>query len=101
MFDSVHAVEKSRPRRGRVIEIGQRKFAQAEKPVRVPGPFHIQVVAEIEGHLDLRALQFVHDGAVVDALNGRERPVAVVKEPVALLAHLAHIHGAHAEHAAP
>lgn len=63
-----------------MIHVGQRKFTEAEELVRVTGPFHIEIVSEIEPQVDLPALQLVNDGAVVNAMNGHAR----VKQTVSL-----------------
>ena len=65
---------------GRMIHVGQRKFTEAEELVRATGPFHIEIVAEVEPQVDLPALQLVNDGAVVNAMNGHAR----VKQTVSL-----------------
>ena len=57
-----------------MIEVGQRELAQAEKPVRMAGPLHVQIVAKIERQCDAAAHQFIHDGAIVDALDRNLRP---------------------------
>ena len=85
-------IEKTRARHRRMPQVWQRELTQPEKPVRVPRPFHIQIVAEIERKLRLLALQLVHDGPVVDAPH---RDLAAIQPP-APLAQLADVHSAHA-----
>src|SRR5580698_2270136 len=52
-----------------MTEIGQRELADAEIPVGMPGPFHVQVISKIERRLDLLSLQLIYDHAIVDAVN--------------------------------
>jgi hypothetical protein len=59
-----------------MIEVWQRKLADAEVPVGVPCPFDVERIAVVEWQLDLLALEFVDDGAVVNAADGNV-PVAV------------------------
>ena len=49
---------------GRMIHVEKRKFTEAEELVRVTGPFHTEIVAEIESQGDLPALQ--HRDSTVD-----------------------------------
>src|ERR1039457_5039013 len=85
-------VEELRARDGRVVEIGKRKLAEAEKPVGVAGPFDVERVAEVEGELDVFTLELVDDGAVVDAVDGS----LVVVEAVALPPERCDVDGANA-----
>ena len=52
-----------------------------------------------KGSVDGAPLQFVHDGAIVDALHGRREAIAFVEETIALLAQRPHVDRAHAEEA--
>ena len=49
----------------------QRMLADPKIPVRVPGPFDIQIVAEIEGRPYILSLQFIDDGPVVNPVDRR------------------------------
>src|SRR5579884_4410562 len=80
-----------------MLQVRERELAQAEKPVGMAGPFHVEIVAEIEGQRDAAALQLVDDGAVVDAADGRESAVAIVKQPVAFFSNMRDVDGANAE----
>src|SRR4051794_2157581 len=82
-----------------MIEVWQRKLADAEVPVGVPCPFDLEWIAVIEGQLDLLALEFVDDGAVVNAVDGNV-PVAVsVVELASPLHDLPDIYHRNAKHA--
>ena len=88
--------QETRLRHRQVIQIRQRELAQAEKPVGMARPLHVQIVAEIEGHRDLLAHQFVDDGPIVDPLDRHQRAPVAVEQPIALLHHARDIHRAHA-----
>jgi hypothetical protein len=68
---------------GGVVEIGERELADAEVPVGMAGPLDLEVVPVVEGEVDLFALEFVDDGAVVDAVDGDVAAVAMVEEAIA------------------
>src|SRR5215831_5592423 len=47
--DVTRIAQEASARYGRMVQIWKGKFAEAEEPVRMAGPFHIQVVAKVEG----------------------------------------------------
>jgi hypothetical protein len=71
---------------GRVVEEGQREFADAEVPVGMASPLDVKGVAVVEGKLDVLALELVDDGTIEDAVYWDVVAVALVEEAVALLA---------------
>jgi len=82
---------------GRVVEVGEREFADAEVPVGMASPLDVEVVAVVEGELDVFALELVDDGAVVDAVDGDLAAVTVVEEAVATLDEGCDVDGGDAE----
>ena len=72
----------------RMPQIGERELADAEIPIWMSGPFHIQLVSKIEGRLYVLALQLIHNHAIVDAVD---RHVTVI-EPVPALANVGQRH---------
>ena len=76
-------VEEDGFRDGGVIEVWKRKFADAEVPVGMAGPFDFERVAVVEGELDVFALEFVDDRSVVDAMNGDVAAIALIEKTVA------------------
>src|SRR5258706_10140498 len=63
----------------------------------MPRPFHIDVVAEIERKLNRTPLHFIHDGAVIDAVDWNIAPVAHIEEPIPALDEGPNIHRANAD----
>ena len=56
-------------------------LTDSEIPVRVPGPFYIELVLEMKPRDHIRtAVQLVEDDAVVNALNSYFTTVAFVKQ---------------------
>jgi hypothetical protein len=71
---------------GGMVEVWERKFADAEVPVRMAGPLDIERIAVVEGELDIFTLELVDDRSIVDAMNGDLPAIALIEEAVALLA---------------
>src|ERR1700751_4485533 len=61
-------------------------------------PFDIEVVAEVERQRDSLALQFIDDGAVVNALDRNLLAILLIEELAVLLADLRDADGSNAEH---
>src|SRR5689334_2908154 len=78
-----------------MMDEGQREFAQPEKPIGMPGPFHGDIVTEIKWNGDAPAFQFIDDRAVVDAMNGHHSALARIEEAVRLFAQVTDIRGLH------
>ncbi len=85
ILHAVHAIQELRARNGRMLEVRQRELAETEEPIRMAGPFDLQVVAKIERRIDGAALQLIDDGAIVDAFHRRWEAVEVVPEAMAPL----------------
>jgi len=66
-------------------QMGQRKFAHAEKPVGMTRPLHFDVVGEVESRFQVLAHHLVHDGTVVDAQNGDALALVLIEQEVAHL----------------
>src|SRR5687767_5678155 len=77
-----------------MVEIGQREFTQAKKPVRVPSPFHLEFVSPVEGERNAATLDLVDDGAIVNALYGRQCAITIVEEFMPLFANRSDINRA-------
>src|SRR5579884_337119 len=78
-------------------DIRKREFTQAEKPVRMTRPFDVEVVAKIERKRYALALNLVHDGAIIDAVDRNQLAAAFVEEPPPLFLYLSDIDSADAE----
>ena len=78
---------------GGVVEIRERELADTEVPVGVSGPLDLQVVAIVEGKLDVFALDLIDDGTVVDAVDGDLAAVALVEEAIVLFAEFCDVDG--------
>ena len=61
------------------------------------GPLDVEVVAVVEGELDVLALELVDDGAVVDAVDGNLAAGMFVEEAVALFAQPGNVDGGNVE----
>ena len=61
------------------------------------GPLNVEVVAVVEGELDVLALELVDDGAVVDAMDGDPATIALIEEAVVLFAKFGDVDGGYAE----
>src|ERR1700691_2358262 len=61
------------------------------------GPLDIEIVAEIEWEIDAPALEFIHDGAVVDALDRDLLAGFLIKKAAALFANPGDADGANSE----
>ena len=90
-------VEKDGFGDGEVVEVRERKFADAEVPIGVAGPLDVERVAIVEGELDVLSLELVDDGSVVDAVNGDFAAIALVEEAVALFAEFGDVVGCDVE----
>ena len=82
---------------GGVVEVRERELADAEVPVGVAGPLDVERVAVVEGQLDVLALEFVDDGAVVDTVDRDVAAIALVEEAVALFAEFGDVDGGDVE----
>jgi hypothetical protein len=82
---------------GGMIEVGERKFADAEVPVGVASPFDVEVVSVVERELDGFSLEFVDDGSIVDTMNGDFASFALIEEAIALLAEFGDVDGGDVE----
>src|SRR5579862_4651390 len=65
----------------------------------MPGPFDVQVVAEVEGGGDAASFELVHDRAVINSVDGDAAAILFVVQAAALFANRSNADGAHPEHA--
>ncbi len=80
-------------------QVRDRKLTDAEKPVGMAGPFHVQVVAKRKRQGGSSALELIHDGAVVDAADGDAACTLAVEQLPALALDFGDAHGPDAAHA--
>src|ERR1700730_11989308 len=79
-------------------QIGNRKLADAEIPVRMPRPFDIKIVAPVECEFNSLALEFIHDRAVINPPDGYALSTTLVIEPRALFSDRGDINGSNSQH---
>src|SRR5262249_50044057 len=60
-------------------------------------PLHVEVIAKIEWQVYILSHQFIHNAAVVNTLDRNQLAVLSVKQPPALLDHVANIYDGDAE----
>ena len=78
-------------------QIGQREFAHAKEPVRMPCPFDIQIIVKPEREAGLFAHQFIHNSPVVDAINANASPGIFVEQPASFFLNVRDGYGFYAE----
>src|SRR5579862_1214977 len=61
-------------------------------------PLHIEIVAPVKIELDSRALQFIDDGAVINALDGYTLAVNFVEKAAPIFLDPGDVDGANAQH---
>src|SRR5271155_2494049 len=81
-----------------MLEVRDGIFADAEIPVGMAGPLHVEIVAKIERQLDAFAFQFIDDGAVINSLDWNAFAGLIVIKFSALFANLSDADGSDAEH---
>src|SRR5882757_6124310 len=80
-----------------MMQPGNGEFADAEVPIRMAGPLHIEIVAIVEGQGDAFPLELIDDGSVVDALDGKIAIPIAIEEASPFALELRYIYGADAE----
>src|SRR3974390_443763 len=80
-----------------MLQIGNRELADAKIPVWMSGPLDIEFIAPVKRELYILTLEFVHDGAVVDALDRYPPPVALIIKTRAFFLDCRDVNGPHAE----
>src|SRR5258708_33724383 len=81
-----------------MFQVGNRKLADAEIPVRVPRPLDIKLIAPIERELYSLALELVHNRPVINPPDGDPLSAALVIQLLAFFPDRSDINRANSQH---
>ena len=90
-FAGGELVREEAPRSVRRFDERQRVFADFVIPIRMRDPFHVELVLKTKWKLNFRStLELIENHAVVNPLDARLSPIAIVKQFAAALFNFGH-----------